>query len=57
MFINKLIALKTPKKLVEAPSFFDYSAKEKKKILSSAARRANEAQLALVKEYDSRYGI
>ena len=49
-FFNK------PEKVISARGFFDYSASDKKKILSGAARRADEAQLALVKEYHRKFG-
>ena len=35
-----------------APSFFDYKAAEKKKIVKKAARESNKLQLELVKKYN-----
>ena len=42
------------KKLVVAPSFFDYSSSEKKQIVKKAAEEANKLQRDLMKKYDSR---
>lgn len=42
------------KKLVVAPSFFDYSSEEKKQIVKKAVDEANKMQKDLMKRYDSR---
>ncbi len=38
---------------VSAPSFFDYKAVEKKRIVKKATRESNRLQLDLVKKYNS----
>jgi TRAP-type C4-dicarboxylate transport system substrate-binding protein len=38
-------------------SFFDYSSKEKKKIVKEAARESNREQLELVKRYCKNYNF
>lgn len=43
------------KEKVSAPSFFDYTAAEKKKIVKKAAQEANKMQLNLVKKYNRLY--
>ena len=43
------------KEKVSAPSFFDYTAAEKKKIVKKAAQEANKMQLELVKKYNRLY--
>ena len=43
------------KEKVSAPSFFDYTAAEKKKIVKKAAQGANKMQLDLVKKYNRLY--
>lgn len=45
------------KKKVEAPSFFDYSSKEKKEIVRKAAKEANKMQLDLVRKYNKLYPV
>ena len=40
---------------ISAPSFFDYTASEKKKIVRKVAREANKMQLDLVKKYNRLY--
>lgn len=40
---------------VGAKGFFDFSASEKKKILTKAARKANQDQYALMKKYATMY--
>lgn len=40
---------------VIAPSFFDYPAAEKKRIIKKAAQEANKMQLDLVKKYNRLY--
>lgn len=42
---------------VSAPSFFDYKADEKKKIVSKAAQESNKMQLDLVKKYSRLYPV
>ena len=42
-------------KAAKGKSFFDYSSKEKKKIVRKAARESNRLQLELVKKYDKNY--
>lgn len=43
------------KEKISAPSFFDYTAAEKKKIVKKAAQEANKMQLNLVKKYNRLY--
>lgn len=43
------------KEEVSAPSFFDYTAAEKKKIVKKAAKEANKMQLDLIKKYNRLY--
>lgn len=43
------------KEKVSAPSFFDYTAAEKKKIMKKAAQESNKMQLNLVKRYNRLY--
>lgn len=38
------------------PSFYELPAREKKRIIEFALRGANEMQLAIVKEYDRKFG-
>lgn len=42
----------TPK---ETANFFDYPAKKQKKLIERAAAKASEMQLAVIKEYDSKF--
>lgn len=42
-------------KKISAPSFFDYSAAEKKKIMKKAAQEANRMQLDLMRKYAKVY--
>lgn len=46
---------KFKKKKVSAPSFFDYSSREKKEIVKKAAKEANRMQLNLVRKYNKLY--
>ncbi len=43
------------KEKISAPSFFDYPAAEKKRIVKKAAQEANKMQLDLVKKYNRIY--
>lgn len=43
------------KGVVVDKNFFDYSAKEKKKLIVKAAKEANKMQLDLVKKYNVLY--
>lgn len=43
------------KEEVSAPSFFDYTAAEKRKIVKKAAKEANKMQLDLIKKYNRLY--
>ena len=45
------------KEKISAPSFFDYPAAEKKRIVKKAAQEANKMQLDLVKKYNRIYPI
>jgi len=45
------------KKASKNKSFFDYSAREKKKIVQEAARESNRLQLELVKKYKKNYNF
>lgn len=49
------IKLFKKEKAVSAPSFFDYPASEKKKIMKKAAQESNKMQLDLVKRYAKAY--
>jgi len=40
---------------ISAPSFFDYKAEEKKRIVKKAAHESNKMQLDLVKKYNRLY--
>lgn len=40
---------------VRTGNFFDYSAREQKKIIKTAVRKANERQEALVREYSGKF--
>lgn len=42
-------------KYITAPSFFDYSATEKKRIIKNAAKEANKMQLEMIEEYNLRF--
>lgn len=42
---------------ISAPSFFDYKAEEKKRIVKKAARESNKMQLDLVKKYRRMYSV
>lgn len=48
---NKFLFLKKNEE-ISAPSFFDYKAKEKKRIVRKAAHESNKMQLDLVKKYN-----
>lgn len=37
-------------------NFTDYPAKERKRIIEEAVRKANEEQLKVLKEYDKKFG-
>lgn len=43
------------KKTKKAKNFFDYPAKERKKIIKKATEEANKKQLELVEKYDALY--
>ena len=43
------------KKTKEAKNFFDYPAKERKKIVKKATEEANKKQLELVEKYNALY--
>lgn len=55
----KLIKSKlfSDKEKVSVPSFFDYPAAEKKRIVKKAAQEANKMQLDLVKKYNRLYPV
>ena len=42
---------------ISAPSFFDYKADEKKRIVKKAAHESNKMQLDLVKKYNRLYPV
>lgn len=44
-------------KATKGKSFFDYSSKEKKKIIKEAAKESNRIQLELVKKYNKNYNF
>lgn len=50
--INKVYTLLNTKENSDVPSFFDYSAKEKKKIIERAAEESVSMQTDLVKRYN-----
>ena len=52
---KKLLNFYKTKNKKDAPSFFDYSAEEKKKIIQKAAKEANKMQKELVDKYDKLY--
>lgn len=51
--LNKIFSSKT----VKGKSFFDYSSREKKKIVKEAARESNRLQLELAKKYNKNYNF
>ncbi|MGH7202973.1 MAG: hypothetical protein ACREHC_00845, partial [Candidatus Levyibacteriota bacterium] len=52
---TRLLSLYKVRNKKDAPSFFDYSAKEKKRIIEKAAQDANKMQKELVEKYDKLY--
>ncbi len=44
-------------KSAKGNSFFDYSSKDKKKIVKEAAKESNRLQLELVKKYGNTYNL
>lgn len=52
-FIKSKLLMKN--KGISAPSFFDYPAAEKKRIVKKAAQESNKIQFDLVKKYNSLY--
>lgn len=45
------------KKAAKGNSFFDYSSREKKRIVKEAAKESNRLQLELVKKYNKGYSF
>lgn len=45
------------KEEISAPSFFDYKADEKKRIVKKAVHESNKMQLDLVKKYNRLYPV
>ena len=54
--LNKITPLITRKKIKNEIGFFELSSREQKKIIKEAARRANQDQLKLIKEYERKFG-
>lgn len=54
-FIKSKLSKK--KEEISAPSFFDYKAEEKKRIVKKAAQESNKMQQDLVKKYNRLYSI
>lgn len=44
-------------KAAKGKSFFDYSSREKKKIVKEAAKESNRLQLELAKKYNKNYSF
>lgn len=44
-------------KAAKGKSFFDYSSRDKKKIIKEAAKESNRLQRELVKKYDKNYNF
>ncbi len=44
-------------KAAKGKSFFDYSSREKKRIVKEAARESNRLQLELAKKYNKNYNF
>lgn len=54
--LRKIISHISSKKTAKETGFLELSSREQKKIIKEAARRANQDQLKLVKEYEHRFG-
>ena len=54
--LNKITPLIPRKKIKNEIGFFELSSREQKKIIKEAARRANQDQLKLIKEYERKFG-
>lgn len=55
MILDKILKYLGIEKKAEGRTFFDYSSREKKKILKHAVEEGAKIQLDLIREYEKRY--
>ncbi len=57
MILSKVAAYFGISKKASGKTFFDYSSREKKKILKHAVAKGSKMQMDLIKKYENKYNL